>query len=243
MKKLTTALLIFVSLALPACKDQEAREYAAKLIPVLDSYQEELSQKIKAEQDSYQELAENYEDARKNSITADLAAERRVRSEELGEDVASSRNAPSITTILDEILKYGNRDFETTKALLQERLGARSRYLTELETLEVELQKIKLLKESLGQLSKSKKDFQQLKDAAIFLDQTHSEMNKLLCADLKKELDESKAEVAALDRELAELNKNPNENKDKIRARNEEKKQLGEKIKRLNERITTKKCA
>src|SRR5215211_4129580 len=103
MKKLTIALLVLISLSMPACKDQEAREYAARLIPVLDSYQEQLSQKIKAEQESYEELADNFESARKDAVVDDLKKERVVRSEELGEEFAVAKNAPPLSSIIGPV--------------------------------------------------------------------------------------------------------------------------------------------
>ena len=243
MKRLTVTLLVLVVLSMPACKDQEAREYAARLIPVLDSYQEQLSQKIKAEQESYEELADNFEAARKDAVVDDLAKERVVRSEELGEEVATAKNAPTFSAVIGPVLKYGNHDFETTRALFEEALGARSRYLMELESLEIDLQKIKLLKESLTQLAKQKKDFQQLKESSTFLNDTHAAMEKLDCGDLKAEVDSLDKELGALDKELAELNKDPDKNGKKIAARLEAKQAVADRKKNLSERMTTKECS
>jgi hypothetical protein len=51
MKKVILPMLIITLVSFfTGCGDKEAQEYAAKLIPVLDRYQEQLSQKIKAEQ-------------------------------------------------------------------------------------------------------------------------------------------------------------------------------------------------
>ena len=242
MKRLTITLLVLVLLSAPACKDQEAREYAARLIPVLDSYQEQLSQKIKAEQESYQELADNFESARKDAVVDDLAKERVVRSEELGEEIAGARNAPTLSTIIGPVLKYGNHDFETTRALFQETLGARSRYLTELESLEIDLQKLRLLKGSLEELAKSKKDFKELKEASAFLNETHVAMEKLDCGDLKNEVDALNKELGLLDKEIAELNKKAEENAQKIKVRLEAKQEVNARKKSLSDRMATKEC-
>jgi len=223
MKRIRATLLVLMSVALSGCGDKEAREYAAKLIPVLDSYQEQLSQKIKAEQDSYEELASNYEQVRKEEITMRLASERNSRSAELGEEIAAATRPPTMSKILDEIQNYAQDDFKATQAILEESLDARSRYLTDLESLELELQKTKLLKESLKELSKSKKGFTQFKEATDFLLQTDAEINKLLCADLKKEKDEVTAEEAN-ETDVAE------------------KRKLAQRIKRIKERMNTKQC-
>lgn len=222
MKRILASLLVLAAVSLSGCGDKEAREYAAKMIPVLDSYHEQLSQKIKAEQESYEELAGTFEEARKDDISLRLASERNTRSEELGEEIANADEAPSLSKILESVREYADEDFKTTQALLQEGLDSRSKYLTDLESLEVELQKIKLLKEALTELAKSKSDFKQFKEATDFLLKTDEGINKLLCVDLKKELEKLNAEKAA--------------------AKDEDKVKTEEKITRLKERIATKKC-
>ena len=224
MKKLLTSLLIIGVISLSGCGDKEAREYAAKLIPVLDSYQEQLSQKIKAEQDSYEELADTYEEARKGDIEIRLENDRKRRSEDLGERIANAKDAPTLSQILASLQDYGKSDFETTQSLLQEGMDARSKYLTDLESIEIELQKIKLLKEALKELSKSKGDFKHFKEATDSLLNTHEGVNQLLCVDLKKQLGELTAAKAAA-------------------AGEDEKKQIEQEIKQLTERMTTKKCS
>jgi outer membrane murein-binding lipoprotein Lpp len=223
MKRLRATFLVLFSLALSGCGDKEAREYAAKLIPVLNTYQEQLAQKIKAEQDSYEELAANYEEVRKDEIIIRLASERNSRSAELGEEIASATKPPSVSKILDAVQKYADNDFKATQGILEEGLDARSKYLTDLESLEVELQKIKLLKESLTELTKSKKDFKQFKEATDFLIATDVEINKLLCVDLRKGKDDlTRQKAAATDAA--------------------EKEKIAQAIKRLEERITSKNC-
>lgn len=223
MRKLTALLVIVVTVSLSGCGDKEAREYAARLIPVLDSYQEQLSQKIKAEQDSYTELAKAYEEARKEDVTTRLMAERNRRAEELGDKFSSAKEPPTLSQIFASLQEYAKSDFETTQSLLEESLDARSKYLADLESLEVELQKVKLLKEALKELSKSKSDFKKFKEASDFVLKTDEGVNKLLCADLKKQLDQLKA--------------------DKEAAKDDAKKEIEQKIKQTTERMATKKCS
>lgn len=223
MKKLIELLLIMWLVSLSGCGDKEAREYAAKLIPVLDSYQEQLSQKIKAEQNSYGELAETYEEARKADIEIRLLNERLRRSEDLGERLSKAREAPTLAQLFASLQEYAKSDFETTQTVLQEAIDARSKYLDNLESLEIEFQKVKLLKEALQELAKGKSDFANFKGAADFLLETEKGVNKLLCADLKKQLDQL--------------------TKDKGTASGAEKKKIEEKVKQTTERMATKKCS
>jgi hypothetical protein len=223
MKKLLTSLLVIGVFSLSGCGDKEAREYAAKLIPVLDSYQEQLSQKIKAEQDSYEELADTYDEARKRDIEIRLDNDRKRRSEELGEKTADAKDAPTLSQILASLQDYGKSDFEATQDLLQEGMDARSKYLSDLENIEIELQKIKLLKAALSELAKSKGDFKHFKEATDSLLNTQEGVNKLLCVDLKKQLEKLTAAKAAA-------------------ADPDEIKQIEQQITELTERIATKKC-
>lgn len=223
MRDLIASLLVLAAVTLSGCGgEKEAREYAAKMIPVLDSYQEQLSQKIKAEEASYAELAKAYDKARKADIEIRLKNARVTRSDELAEKAAKSSSAPSLSEISDSLQEYATEDFKTTQALLQEGLDSRAKYLTGLENLEVELQKIKLLKEALTELAKSKSDFRKFKQAADSLLDTKKGFDDLLCVDLNKELKEL--------------------NEDLKNAKPEDKKDIEQKIKRLEERMKTKNC-
>jgi uncharacterized lipoprotein YehR (DUF1307 family) len=224
MKKLIRLLLILSVVSLSACGDKEARQYAAKLVPVLDSYQEQLSQKIRAEQESYQELAETFEEARKADITSRLSNERERRSEDLGERLSKAREAPTLAQVFATLQEYAKSDFETTQTVLQEAIDARSKYLDNVENLEIEFQKVKLLKDALLELSKGKGDFANFKAATDFLLETDKGVNKLLCADLKKLLDQLTKDKGAATTPA-------------------ERKRIDQEIKRTVERMATKECS
>ena len=165
-----------------------------------------------------------FEEARKADIEIRLTNERLRRSEDLGERLSKAREAPTLAQLFASLQEYAKSDFETTQTVLQEAMDARSKYLDNLESLEIEFQKVKLLKEALRDLSKGKSDFASFKGATDFLLATDKEVNKLLCADLKKQLDQL--------------------TKDKGAATSAaEKKRIDEEIKRTVARMTTKKCS
>lgn len=223
MKKIFIVILVLGMIFLSGCGDKEARQYAEKMIPVLDSYQEQLSQKIKVEKESYNELADTYDEARKADIILRLTNERRRRAEIAGEKIVNSKDNITLTQILDSLQDYAKSDFETTQALLQEELDTRSQYLTNLESLEIELQKIKAVKEALQELAKGKSDFKQFKQSADFVLKTDEEINKLLCADLSKQLEQLNTDL---------------EDADGV-----EKTRIEQQIQRVKERMKTKKCS
>jgi outer membrane murein-binding lipoprotein Lpp len=223
MKRTIAALIILFSMTCAGCGDKEAREYAGKLIPVLTGYQEQLSQKIKAERASYEAADFRYAEAEKLEITVRLESERDARSEQLADEIVSDGVPPPLSKIFAALGEYGARDFETTQSILAAAMNSRSRYLTELESLEAEFQKIKLLKESLGELAKSKKpDMKQFKETAVALMQTQGAVNKLACGELQKQLETLGTEQAA--------------------AKNGEKKTIDQNLKRFSDQLLAKNC-
>src|SRR5215203_3444192 len=135
MKRSIAALVILCSMMLAGCGDKEAREYASKLVPVLNGYQEQLGKKIKAERKSYEAADFRYAEAQKLEITTRLESERDARSEQMAEEIVSDGAPPSLTKIFAALADYGNHDFETTESILAAAMNSRSRYLTEIEGL------------------------------------------------------------------------------------------------------------
>lgn len=206
MKHAIAALILLSSMMLAGCGDKDAREYAGKLIPVLSGYQEQLSQKIKAERASYEAADFRYTEAAKLEITTRLESERDARSEQMADEIVSDGAPPSLTKIFAALGDYGTHDFESTQSILAAAMNSRSRYLSELESLEAEAQKIKLLKESLNELAKSKKpDLKQFKEAAVALMQGDGALSHLACGDLRKQVDTLGADKNAMKRVGEEL--------------------------------------
>lgn len=201
MNRLMAVLLILGVVSLTGCGDKEAREYAGKLIPVLSDYQAELSQKIKAEQQTYEATDRRFAEAAKREIHTRLNSERNVRSEELGDEIANAGDPPTMSEILAALQDYGDHDFKTTQSILGAAMNTRSSYVAELEGLEIELQKIKLLKESLTELAKSKSGSKEFKEAAAFLVKAKEELAKNPCGDLQKQLTALKTEANTKDGE------------------------------------------
>jgi len=237
MKKLVTACIFAMIVVSSACSDKEAQDYAAKLIPVLDSYQEQLSLKIKTEKDFYEDLASTFEEARVDDIKIRLTAERSIRSKALAEDIFDDDKPPKLSTILDALQDYAKHDFETTRTMLDEQMDSRSKYLADLEGLEIDLQKIKTLKESLLDLSKSKSALKRFKDTGEFLSQSEEGVNTLLCADFKKTLEDLTAEKTDLESQIA-----ASADVDKKNLIEVKKKRVESQIKRLQERSKDRKC-
>jgi hypothetical protein len=136
-------------------------------------------------QASYEELAAAYEEARKEDITIRLTRERSRRSEDVGEKFTNAKDAPTLAQILASLQEYAKSDFETTQSVLQEGLDTRSKYLADLESLEIEQQKLKTLKKALQELAEAKSDFKKFKSATDFLGSLGIAGNSTTSCDLK----------------------------------------------------------
>lgn len=192
MNKGILVLITVTTLFLTACGDKEARDYAGKLVPVLDGYQEQLTLKIKEEKKSYERLANTYVDARKDDVLIRLLSQRTNRAMDAGDAVVADGKAPNRSDLMKVLQDYAKEDFGMTRSLFQEGMNSRSRYLADIEDLEIELQKIKLLKEALMQLAKPDSDVKQLKAAAEAIAKTAETTKALFPAEGKPQVNTSK---------------------------------------------------
>ena len=192
--KIRILILLCSLLLLAGCdKDRAAQQYAEKLAEVLKSYQEQVGQKINAETEANNALAAVYAHARTEDLWESLWLERRERAKRIINDLAKP-GAQSITTFnIQALLRdYAYHDFERTKELLGEEASAQKRFLTGLAELEFEQKKIEALIEELSDLAKPKGRLQQMGDFAKFANAVDSQLHKLFCNDLTKQIEELK---------------------------------------------------
>lgn len=197
MNKLLLVLIIIATFSLSGCGDKEAREYARRLIPVVDAYQNELTTKKNAEQKAYQQLADAYVKARKDDIVIRLAGQRVSRATQAADTIVADEKVPTRSEIIALLQDYAKEDFGMTRSLFQEGMDSRSLLLADLENLEIELQRIKLLKEALGELARPDSDVKRLKAAAQSLAKGKGELDKLFSAEAKAQVDQMKTSAKA----------------------------------------------
>lgn len=205
MKKLVAIIVLCVSLGLTGCEDKDAQQYAAQLIAVLDSYQEQVDTKVTAEKDSYKELAAVYERAREQNIQATLEDERIERSRKLASEMAAADHLPRNTEILGSLHDYAAYDFGSTKDFLQIEADAQAQFLGDIEALEFESETIDDLRASLKQLAKPKGRLKRLSDAATFAQNTKEEFDKLICKDLDAALVALQTKQQGFEEELSSI--------------------------------------
>lgn len=228
MRKIGNLFLISLTLCFSGCDDRDAQNYAQELIGVLESYQSQVSEKIKAEKASYKELAAVYERGRSRGLESALRQERRERSRKLAVEMLRSDHYITSAEILASLRDYGETDFDNTRKLMELEADALTQFLGDIEGLEFDMETISSLKEALKDLSKPKGQFKQLRDVAVFAKKSKEEFDSLACEDLSTEL-------ANAQKQLDEWKKEPEKNKAKIVA-------FQELIQQLNEQKSATGC-
>ncbi|HEX5705993.1 MAG TPA: hypothetical protein VFX96_01760 [Pyrinomonadaceae bacterium] len=205
MKRLACLFLICGTLSLAGCDDKDARQYAERLVEVLDTYQGQIDRKVSAEKDSYKELAAVYERARQRNIEQLLEQERIERAERLTTEMVAADHLPRNTEILDSLRAYAEHDFAATRDFLQIEADAQAQFLGDIEALEFESDTIDDLRSSLKQLAKPKGQLKRISEAADFAKSSKEELDKLMCQDLTAELEALNARLADLDKQRNEV--------------------------------------
>jgi hypothetical protein len=184
MKRFILLVVIGSFLMFTACSDKDAEAYAQRLIGVLDSYQEQTNRKIKAEQDSYAELAQIYEESAKINIENNLEMERVERIDKLVDELIESDRPPTGSNLRERLRDYASHDFDVTRKGLQSQADARALFLADIEGLEFDAQNIDALKQALKTMAKPKGQYQKLKDYAAFAKAANDRLDEMFCQDL-----------------------------------------------------------
>jgi len=213
MNRVLGIILIFSALLLTGC-DEEAQQYARELKQVLSSYQEQVQRKTNAEQAAYRSLTSYYAHAQEEDLFLKLQLERNERVRKLADEyVKGQRSAPTNSELRGFLKDFANFDFEETRKGLEDESDVNTRYLANLESLQLETEKMESLSQALDSLSKPKRPLAQLKEFVAFANQVDKEVQKLACEDVAKEIKclekQKAAETDAVKKQLiqAEIDK------------------------------------
>jgi hypothetical protein len=228
MRRICALFLMCLASFLTACDDRDAQNYAKELIGVLDSYQTQVSEKVKAERNSYKELAAIYAKGSSRVAESALKQERRERSRKLTTDMIRSEYPPTSSDILTSLKEYGEQDFDSTRKLIELESDAQAQFLGDIEALEFDVETIAALRESLKDLAKPKGKLKQLRDVAVFVKESKTAFENLTCHDLK-------GEIADLEQQVVQWQTDADKNKGKINS-------LLALITELKDRQTAKGC-
>src|SRR5689334_17806975 len=198
MRRLGTVLMLLVSLIGTGCDDKTARDYANKLVAVLNSYQEQVNQKIKAEQNSYKNLSTTYARAQQEDLLLSLELKRQELTEQFTDKGLVEKKPITLFQIHQRLQTYANGDFEATRKMLEQESGIESQILVNLDSLEFESSNIEALSKALQDLGKPKGNVKQLKDLAAFAKAAKDEFDKDVCTDLAQQSKCLEATIANL---------------------------------------------
>jgi hypothetical protein len=213
MNRVLAIILICSASLLTGC-DEEAQQYAKELNQVLSSYQEQVERKNNAEQAAYRSLTSYYAHAQEEDSFLKLQLERNERVRKLADEyVKGQRSAPTNSELRSLLKDFANFDFDETRKGLEDESDVNTRYLANLESLQIETEKMESLSKALDSLSKPKRPLAQLKEFVAFATKVDKEVQKLTCEDVAREIKclekQKTAEKDAAKRELiqAEIDK------------------------------------
>lgn len=204
MKK---TLILLLCLWMTGCGEAKvAEQYATKMNAILATYRMQIDRKIRAEQQSYVELAKAYDVANVNNLAEELLITRNQQATALVDEITSAANITA-TTILDRLQAYGEVDFAQAEQVFTREADAYRQALAGIEDLTVEQARLEKLSGMLTTLAKPRTNIEQLK----MLGQFGCEVNrnyKLL--DVGKEIEtltpqltSAKATVTSLTAQMA----------------------------------------
>jgi hypothetical protein len=185
MRKLWLVLPAFFLLT--GC-EQRAAEFAKKTDELLTEYQKRIDAQI-ADTTAYYQRAAAVTASETRRVTLDnLEAERNERTTELEADYRENRKPASLYRT--HLRDYANEHFDRQKEWLSADLNASAPYLQQLVALESDKATIEAFSKMLKNLAQPRSAIDEIKDMKKFVDDTKTEFNKLVCADIAKQIQE-----------------------------------------------------
>ncbi len=237
MKRIITVLALCSLLALGGCDDKDARDYAKELVGVLKSYQSEVNKKIKAERESYKDLAGTYAYARQVNLSTTLRDERFRRIDTLTDALLQDDAKITPSEIHNLLIDYAGHDFDATRSMLEQESDGQAEYLASLESLELQAQSIEALSKALEELAKPKSDIKKLRELGKSAQEFRDKFLDLECEELARQ-------IACLKKEKDALTNNAGKESNPSRKEKlmDDAGDVEEEIKRLTEQFNNGNC-
>lgn len=182
MSRFACGLLVLVAVctAQDKPKGSDAEQYAGELSKLLSEYQKQLSNKITAEQRAYEEAARLYDDAFRENVFASLSLDRTADAQQ----AQRALQARTLTSdkMMEDIYAYAQRDFDQTRAVYQMGIDSYKTYLSNLNSLQADSQKIGSLVKSLNDLAKPTSLKDRLKEVQAYQDSFNKQMHFSECS-------------------------------------------------------------
>ena len=195
-------LILLICVWMTSCGESKvAEEYARKMTTVLSTYRTQVDKKIRAEQQSYVDLAQAYDTASVNRLEQELDVTRNQQATAFVDEVKrSTQVAPS--TVLSRLQSYGEIDFAQAEKVFTREADAYKKALVGLEDLTVEVARLEKLNTMLSTLAEPRSNIEQLK----MLGQFGCEVNRnFKLIDVDKELAALTPQVSAANASVTKL--------------------------------------
>jgi hypothetical protein len=164
--------------------DEKAIEFARRTKAILSQRSDQLALKIAAESAAYNQAAAVAAESARDLIDSALRNERNERASALAADYKEERKPISLWRT--HLAEYARIDRDAHQELLISDVDARSRYLRQFEALKIEQDKVDALAKLLDALIQKPTLQQNIESLATFADQTRTEFETKVCAEIQK---------------------------------------------------------
>lgn len=161
-------------------KGSAAEQYAGELSRLLSEYQKQISNKITAEQKAYEAAAKLYDDAFRENVFASLSQDRTADAQQ----AQRALQAGNLTAdkMMEDVYAYAQRDFDQTRGVYQMGLDSYKTYLSNLNSLQADSQKIGGLAKTLNDLAKPASLRDRLKEIQAYQESFNTQMHFSECS-------------------------------------------------------------
>jgi hypothetical protein len=187
-------LILAGSLALTGC-DEQARDFAAKTLVILQHRSAEISKKIAAEKAAYAAASARDAEDHRALLDGSLRNERFERSTAFAADYDEGRK--QVSHWRQDLAEYGKVDYDANMEVYAAELDSDSRFLQNFESLKLEQDKIDALTKLLGALAAKPSIQKDLEALGKFAEDSNSEYTKKVCTQIKTDQGSSDAKVKA----------------------------------------------
>jgi hypothetical protein len=231
------SLGVLIAVTLLGCDDKEATDLAKKLNEVTTTYRKQIDLTNDAEQQAYNKLADIYAAEKSSDLFLTLTQERIERAGRFADNIVEIRKSgPTLSEIHDILREYINLDFENVRGLMDEESKAQAQYLSQLEKLKTDNEKLDALSLSFTNLAKRRSKQQSIQQLVSFFETTKQDVDKLACTDLA-------TEIANIEKEIAKTTVSPaKETVEQTALRQAKAQSLTAELSVLNQQKALKKC-
>lgn len=180
--------LLIALLALTGCTDHDAREYALRLATLLTTYDQQLQAQVTGEQHYYHDAAQEFRKTASIDTGLSLELDREEQSRELEAQIQEQESVPTLARLQQHLRSYGEHEFTTARAFLEEDKDPNTQYLANIDDLNTARQKVQALTQTLKDLASPMPPTAQFNQLKTYLSNVKIEINRPDCATIQQNI-------------------------------------------------------